>query len=122
MQLFAEEGLEDERCEGLGFVKGTVEKIDVQNSKLRLPHIGWNTVTVDTSRSSLVKTDAPEPIYYFVHSYHMVPENQAIVTGYCDYGVKVTAIIEQENVYGTQFHPEKSHKDGIELLRNFLVC
>lgn len=117
MQLLANAGSEFEICPGLGFIQGTVEKVN-SGPTLRLPHIGWNTVTVRRS-SRLFAYVNEAPTFYFVHSYHVVPSHEPLVTATCWYGTDVTAAIEQDNVFGVQFHPEKSQQDGLLLLKHF---
>ncbi len=116
MQLFTATGEEHGTHEGLGWIPGTVTLIKTQ---LRLPHIGWNNVRL-IGDHSLTKNFGAEPIFYFVHSYHMHPDDPSIIAGITDYGTDVTAIIQKDNIQGTQFHPEKSHDDGMRIFRNFL--
>lgn len=118
MQLLAEEGEEGGINEGLGWVKGRVRQFQIKESKLLLPHIGWNDV-VPTENATLFK-DIENPVFYFVHSYFLVPKDENNVAGKCEYGENFTAAIQKENIFGTQFHPEKSQKAGIKLLENFL--
>ncbi|OGJ56915.1 imidazole glycerol phosphate synthase, glutamine amidotransferase subunit [Candidatus Peribacteria bacterium RIFCSPLOWO2_12_FULL_55_15] len=119
MQLFVSEGFEHGHFKGLGFIPGKVIKIDTTASGLRLPHIGWNDVHVIGDHQITKGFDRP-PIFYFVHSYHVVPDDPSVIAGVCDYGVDVTALIEHANVFGAQFHPEKSHDDGMQIFKNFL--
>ena len=119
MQLLASEGTEHKRCKGLDIIPGIVEKIKVEKSGLRLPHIGWNDVRI-TGDHSIVQGFTTDPIFYFVHSYCFMPEDNSVIAGVTDYGYDITAVIEQKNVFGAQFHPEKSHSDGLHILRNFL--
>ncbi len=121
MQLFASEGLEHGRHEGLGFIRGTVEKIDTSASGLRLPHVGWNNVACVAGRR-ITKGFTADPVFYFVHGYHLLPEDPSVVAGTCEYGIAVTALLEKDNIFGAQFHPEKSHDDGMQVFRNFLSC
>ncbi len=119
MQLFATRGEEHGSHEGLGFIAGTVRQIDVSNGSLRLPHIGWNNVAVRPGyRIAEGFTDQPD--FYFVHSFHFVPEDGSVVAGTCEYGETVTALIERDNIFGAQFHPEKSDTDGRRIFENFL--
>ncbi len=119
MQLFATTGYEYGEHKGLNFIEGKVEIIDNSLSKLRLPHIGWNNVKL-VGKHKLTKDFVGDPIFYFVHSYCFVPKDRSVITGVCDYGEEIVAIIEHDNIFGTQFHPEKSHADGIQILKNFL--
>ena len=118
MQLLAEAGEEDGRHKGLGLIKGTVRKFNVNNNELRLPHIGWNDVS--TNANSRLLRGVSNPIFYFVHSYHLVPENSNVVSGWAEYGERFAAVVESGNIFGTQFHPEKSQQAGLAVLHNFL--
>ena len=119
MQLFATQGFEHGEHEGLNFIPGKVEKIDTSKSELRLPHVGWNDVEF-VGDHSITKGFDHKPIFYFVHSFHYVPDDKSVIAGVSDYGAEVTALIESENVFGAQFHPEKSHDDGMQIFKNFL--
>jgi glutamine amidotransferase len=119
MQLFAEKGYEHGEWEGLGLISGSVVKIDNLNSKLRLPHVGWNNTKI-IRESKLTEGFKEDPIFYFVHSYHFVPEDPKVIVGVSQYGHDIVALIENGNIFGAQFHPEKSHKDGLNILKNFL--
>ncbi len=121
MQLFATKGFENGEYDGLGLIDGEVVKIDDENGSLRLPHIGWNDVTV-VNDLGLGKGFLETPIFYFVHSYHFVPKDRNIIVGECKYGNNLVAIVQRDNIFGAQFHPEKSHKDGLRVLSNFLTC
>ena len=118
MQLFAESGEEFKLTNGLGLIEGHIAKIDTGESGLRLPHIGWNKVTF--KNNSVMASGVPEsPAFYFVHSYSYSNPNESYVTGICDYSNEVVAFIEKDNIFGAQFHPEKSQADGLLLLKNF---
>ena len=119
MQLFAKEGFEHEPCKGLSFIPGKVIKLDVGASGLRLPHIGWNDVRL-TGTHTIAQGFESLPVFYFVHSYHLVPDDAAVIAGTCDYCHPFAALVESGNIFGAQFHPEKSHEDGLRILRNFL--
>ncbi len=118
MQLLAEEGEEDGLFDGLGWVEGRVIKFDIKDKKLILPHIGWNDVV--SRPESVLFDDITNPVFYFVHSYFMVPKDELVIDGECEYGTKFVVAIQKENVFGVQFHPEKSQKAGLKLLENFL--
>lgn len=120
MQLFATEGREHGVHRGLGWIEGTVEGIDASRSHMRLPHIGWNDVTM-RQKHPIVNDCADTSSYYFVHSFHVRPVDSRCIVGVSDYGVPVTAIVAQDNIVGVQFHPEKSHEDGLKIFRNFLA-
>ena len=122
MQLLADRGTEFETRAGLGYIKGTVAQIPIDrngNQKhLRLPHIGWNDVRV-TRENALVAELPPERSAYFVHSFHFEVEDQTDRIADTDYGGSVTAAVARDNVFGVQFHPEKSQDLGLRILRNF---
>ncbi len=120
MQLLASEGFEHGHFQGLGLIPGKVIELETASKGLRLPHIGWNDVHVSASHR-ITQGFAHDPIFYFVHSYHVVPEDPAVIAGTCDYGVNFAAIVEKGNIFGAQFHPEKSHSDGMQILKNFLT-
>lgn len=121
MQVLASIGTEFEESEGLGLISGTVERIDAETHGLRLPHIGWNHLSIERESTLFHGMDA-EPIFYFVHSYHFVPKNSSATVASCEYGERVVAAVEADNLFGVQFHPEKSQYDGLKLLRNFARC
>ena len=116
MQLLATEGKEKGNHKGLGWIKGKVIKIK-KNKKIKIPHMGWNTVKI-ISKHPILKKKKFES--YFVHSYNFICENKKNILGTCEYNQKITAIVGQDNIIGTQFHPEKSQKIGLEILQNFL--
>lgn len=118
MQVLATTGLEFETCPGLGIIPGQVRPIDTSRTNERLPHVGWNEV--EASASSPLYEGMDQPAFYFVHSFHLVPDDPACVTGTCTYGEGITASVQRDNIFGVQFHPEKSQHDGLRLLRNFL--
>jgi len=122
MQLLATRGLEHGVTEGLGWIAGEVRAIEPQDSRLKIPHMGWNTLTVTREHALLAGLPTgPQGLHaYFVHSYHFVPENRDDVVAETDYGGPVTALVAHENIAGTQFHPEKSQTLGLGLIANFL--
>ena len=115
MQLLFDEGEEVRPCQGLGLVSGTVRKIATE---LKLPHIGWNSLTFPNP-SPLFKGVEPGSYVYFVHTFCALPAHPADVLAVTDYGGPVTAAVGRGNVYGCQFHPEKSGETGLQILRNF---
>ena len=118
-QLMGRESYEFGRHQGLGWIDATVKKLEPADVSLRLPHIGWNDF-FRVGRNPLL-TDVPEEaLFYYVHSYHIDCDDQSIVFGKCEYGMEFTAAFQQGNIYGTQFHPEKSQLHGLTLLKNFL--
>ena len=115
MQLLLERGEEVRPCEGLGFVKGSVRKID---TALKLPHIGWNELHFQND-SPLFRGIDEGAYVYFVHSFCAVSEDESQVIARTDYGASVVAAVQSGNVFGTQFHPEKSGEIGLAMLKNF---
>ena len=115
MQLLFDEGEEVRLCQGLGLVSGTVRKIATE---LKLPHIGWNSLTFPNP-SPLFKGVEPGSYVYFVHTFCALPDQPSDVLAVTDYGGPVTAAVGRGNVYGCQFHPEKSGETGLQILRNF---
>jgi glutamine amidotransferase len=118
MQLLADASSEHGEHAGLGLIGGRVERIETAAS-LRIPHVGWNTLAIERS-SELFAGLAPEPTFYFVHSYEFRTSASGARTATTDYGAPLTACVEQGSVFGVQFHPEKSQADGLALLRNFV--
>ena len=116
MQLLFDKGYENGEFDGLGILKGKVVRFDVD---LPVPHMGWNSVSVlkDGWPFKGIKTDS---YFYFDHSYYVLPEDSGIVGLGCNYGVDFPAAVWKDNVLGFQFHPEKSYKKGLCLLRNFI--
>jgi imidazole glycerol-phosphate synthase subunit HisH len=117
MQLLAEKGLEDGEHKGLGWIKGDVVKIN-KTQGFRIPQMGWNNLKI-SRKSKLLTGVADNADVYFVHSYHMKTDNDNIVA-LADYGDEITAIVEKDNIYGVQFHPEKSQQNGLKIISNFL--
>jgi glutamine amidotransferase len=122
MQLLASRGLEFEVTNGLGWIDGEVRAIVPNDPALKIPHMGWNTLDVVTPHPLLAGIPTgPNGLHaYFVHSYHFVPKDRAVVVAETGYGGQVTAMIAKGNVAGTQFHPEKSQTLGLALIANFL--
>ena len=116
MQLLATKGKEKGDHDGLGWIKGKVIKIK-KNKQIKIPHMGWNTVKI-ISKHPILKRKKFES--YFVHSYNFICKNKKNIIATCDYQQKITAIVGKENIIGTQFHPEKSQKIGLEILKNFV--
>jgi imidazole glycerol-phosphate synthase subunit HisH len=116
MQLLSEQGTEPVNSKGLGWIKGIVKKFEV--SGLRVPHMGWNNITVlkDTFFKDVVDLD-----FYFVHSYHLVPEDKHVIAATVNYGGDVVASIQKDNIFATQFHPEKSQVAGLSVLCSFFT-
>jgi len=123
MQLMAGRGLEFETVEGLGWVEGDVTAMKPADPSLKIPHMGWNTIDVRPGRHPVLKDidTGPDGLHaYFVHSYHFACANEADLLATFDYAGTFTAMVATDNMIGTQFHPEKSQRLGLELIANFL--
>ena len=119
MQLFSEQGYEEQVTEGFGWIKGSVKKIEINNKDLKLPHMGWNEVNV-LKKNDLFLDIKNLSHFYFVHSFSFEAKDEKDVICTTDYERQVVAGVLKENIFGTQFHPEKSQINGIKLLSNFL--
>ena len=122
MQLLAERGREYEVVEGLGWIAGEVDRITPRDAKLKIPHMGWNTLNVRRPHPLVEGLPlGPEGLHaYFVHSFALNPSQPQDLIADADYGGLITAIVGRDNIVGTQFHPEKSQKLGLALIANFL--
>ena len=118
MQLLAEEGEEGGLHRGLGWIAGKVRHFKVDSKDFRIPHVGWNDI-FPKENQELFKGISSQ-IFYFVHSYFLEPKDKSVVAAVCRYGEEFTAAIQKDNIFGTQFHPEKSQKSGLMLLKNFI--
>ncbi|MFH0856004.1 MAG: imidazole glycerol phosphate synthase subunit HisH [Candidatus Omnitrophota bacterium] len=125
MHLLFEKSAEADRCKGLGVIKGEVKKFPV--SDLKVPHMGWNrlkkseTLAPKSARECILLRGVPDGSYvYFCHSYYPEPSNKSVIAATTDYGLDFAAIVCQDNVYGAQFHPEKSQGVGLQMLKNFV--
>lgn len=119
MQLFCNFSEEYKEKSGLNLIEANLLKISNKNKEFKVPHIGWNEVEF-LEKSVLFKKIKKDSSFYFVHSYHLVPKDYSIVNGTCFHGEKIVVSIEKNNIFGTQFHPEKSGDAGTQLLANFL--
>ncbi len=119
MQMFADNGFEEFKTKGLGWIAGNVKKINNKNNQFKLPHIGWNELYF-TKESKLFKDIEEKSHVYFVHSYKFVPDDETYVSSKIDYSETIVASIEKDNLFGTQFHPEKSDKVGLKIIENFI--
>ena len=119
LQMFADVGYEEMETKGLGWISGKVSKIDNQNGKYKLPHIGWNQINI-LKNSVIFKDIKNNSHMYFVHSYELIPNDKNVVSATTDYSSNIVCSIEKENIFGTQFHPEKSDKIGLKILDNFI--
>ena len=119
LQMFADVGYEEAETKGLGWIPGKVSKIDNQNGKFKLPHIGWNEIEIN-KKSKIFKDIKNKSHMYFVHSYEFIPEDQSVISATTNYSSKIVCSVERDNLFGTQFHPEKSDKIGLKIIDNFL--
>ena len=119
MQMFADYGFEEVKTKGLGWVSGNVEKIDNKNNQFKLPHIGWNELSF-TLNSKLFKGIKEKSHVYFVHSYKFIPDNDNYISSKTNYSEEIVASVEKDNLFGTQFHPEKSDSVGLKIIENFI--
>ena len=119
MQLFATTGYEEEKTVGLNWIPGEVVKLNLGSSKLKIPHMGWNELKLEND-SNVFKGTINKNHAYFIHSYEFIPEDKKNISITTNYGKDVIAAVSFENIYGSQFHPEKSQNTGIEILTNFL--
>ena len=120
MQLTADVGEENQEVDGLGWVPGKVVKINPQNPSLKIPHMGWNSVKLTSSKHPIKSTLPKETEMYFVHSYHFEVKNSDHLLATTDYEEKLAAIVGKDNIIGTQFHPEKSQIAGLKFIEWFL--
>ena len=120
LQILFEGSEESIGVAGLGLLKGKVRRI--QAPGLKVPHMGWNSLTIKSQRQplDLFQGLSEKPYVYFVHSYHAVPQDSAIVTATTEYGSELTAAVAKGNIQATQFHPEKSGDVGLAILKNFI--
>jgi len=116
MQLLASKSYEGGETQGLGLIRGSVTRIDWDG--VNVPHMGWNSV--EHAGNGLFAGVKKGADFYFVHSYHFVPDSDAAILSTTDYGERLVSSVRFENVYGVQFHPEKSQRDGLMVLRNFM--
>ena len=117
LQILFEGSEESPEVKGLGIFQGKVKKISAEN--LKIPHMGWNAVTFGDSKIFAgLKNNS---YFYFVHSYHAAPAEKNLISATTDYGEKITAAVERENIFATQFHPEKSGDVGLQILKNFIA-
>jgi len=117
-QMFADVGYEETETQGLGWISGEVSKIDNQNGKFKLPHIGWNELNI-VKASQIFKDIENKSHMYFVHSYEFIPKDKNVISATIDYSSNIVCSVEKENIFGTQFHPEKSDKNGLKIIKNF---
>ncbi len=119
LQMFADIGYEETETKGLGWISGKVSKIDNQGGKFKLPHIGWNQINI-IKNSKIFQNIENNSHMYFVHSYEFVPNEKDVISSTTDYSSSIVCSVEKENIFGTQFHPEKSDKTGLKIINNFI--
>ena len=119
LQMFADIGYEETKTKGLGWISGKVSKIDNQNGKYKLPHIGWNQINI-LKKSRIFKDIENNSHMYFVHSYEFIPIDKSVISATTNYASNIVCSVEKENIFGTQFHPEKSDKIGLKIINNFI--
>ena len=119
LQMFADTGYEETETKGLGWISGKVSKIDNQSGKFKLPHIGWNQISI-LKESKIFKDIKNNSHMYFVHSYEFIPEDKNVISSTTDYSSNIVCSVEKDNIFGTQFHPEKSDQIGLKVINNFI--
>jgi len=119
LQMFADIGYEETETKGLGWISGKVSKIDNQSGRYKLPHIGWNQINI-IKTSKIFKDIKSNSHMYFVHSYEFIPNDKNVISATTEYSSSIVCSVEKENIFGTQFHPEKSDKIGLQVIHNFI--
>jgi len=119
MQLFSSFGEEDGGSKGFDWIKGKVNKIILTDKNLKLPHMGWNNISIN-QKSKLFSGIENESHFYFVHSFAFDVENDQFISAKTNYSTEIISAVEKDNIFGTQFHPEKSQANGIKILENFV--
>ena len=120
LQMFADVGYEETETKGLGWISGKVSKIDNQNGKYKLPHIGWNQIKI-VKNSKIFQNIENNSHMYFIYSYEFIPRDKNVILATTDYSSKnIVCAVEKENIFGTQFHPEKSNQSGLQMVGNFI--
>ena len=119
LQMFADIGYEKTETKGLGWIPGKVSKINNKSGKYKLPHIGWNQIKI-VKDGKIFKDVKNNTHMYFVHSYEFIPKDKNVISATTDYSTKIVCSVEKENLFGTQFHPEKSDKIGLKIIKNFI--
>lgn len=119
MQALMQHSEENGGSNALGIFKGSVKRFPEQ-AQLKVPHMGWNQVHQQDPSHPMWHNIAQDERFYFVHSYYVQPEDASLIAATCDYGLPFCSAIHQENLFATQFHPEKSHTAGLQLLKNFV--
>ena len=119
MQLLAKYGDEGGPTSGLGWINGTVKKLQNDGKKYKIPHVGWNDVF--PKQNSILFNNIKNPIFYFVHSYHFDVEDKSSISAEAEYGQRFIVGVEKNNIFGLQFHTEKSQREGLKVLENFIL-
>lgn len=119
LQLLFPESEETPGAKGLDIFKGTITKIPNQNRTLKIPHMGWNNISIK-QKNGIFKDIEGEPYVYFVHSFYLKAQDKDIVAATTQYGVEIDAAVQKGNIIATQFHPEKSGEVGLKMLKNFV--
>ncbi len=119
MQLFATTGYEEKKTDGLNWIPGEVIKLETRHIDLKIPHMGWNEIKTVNS-SPVFKNLTGNNHAYFIHSYEFIPKDKKLISLATNYGKDVVAAVSFKNIFGSQFHPEKSQNIGIKFLTNFL--
>ena len=119
MQLMATKSYEYQETEGLGWIDGEVKKINPKDKSLKIPHMGWNTLNIESKHPVLRSIHTGDHVY-FVHSFQMILKKQKQRLAHSDYGTDITAVVGKDNMVGLQFHPEKSGQTGLKMIENFL--
>ena len=119
LQMFADIGYEEIETKGLGWIPGKVLKIDNKKGKYKLPHIGWNQINI-VKEKKIFKNIKNNSHMYFVHSYEFITNDKTVISATTDYSSNIVCSVEKENIFGTQFHPEKSDKTGLKIIDNFI--
>ena len=114
MQLIMERGTEPNKCLGLGWIKGDVLKLEL--TEFKVPHMGWNNIEI---KNDTYFKECKSNEFYFIHSYHVVPEKYEDISATVDYGFEIVASIQKNNIFATQFHPEKSQQAGLSILKTY---
>ena len=119
LQMFSDVGYEETETKGLGWISGKVSKIDNKTGNFKLPHIGWNQINI-VKESKIFRDIENNSHMYFVHSFEFIPEDKNVISATTDYSSNIVCSVEKENIFGTQFHPEKSDKLGLKIINNFI--
>ena len=119
MQLLAQDSEEGGYYKGLGWIYGNVKQLKIKLKESKIPHVGWNNIKIQRE-DALLKGIPDDSDFYFIHSYHVVPIDKTMITSTCDYGAEFVSTMSKDNIFATQFHPEKSQDKGLKILENFM--